>query len=398
MVPEIDCTIGISIYSTKSSGCGGKIREKPEDFVVSETLSQKTLSEIEETEGYAVYKLKKQNIDTNHALDGIFRKTGHRLKALGLKDSFAITEQYVCSKNKSKSLDEFKTDRFSITKIGYVKKPLSKKDMIGNHFSIKIVGNSSSISSFTEFDKILNFYGYQRFGSKRPVTHLIGRAIVLGDYSKAIDLLLSFTSAYDSQKNSELRNSLKDKSNYPKTLKEIPKQMDLERIVIKEMIEHDDPKKALMALPLSIRRFYVQAFQSFIFNKTLCASFEGDENLFFPKEGDVCFDEKGILGKFLKGSNQFLAIPTVGHSYYKKTRFHYYISKILESEEILPRDFFLKDMQELSIEAGFRNASVRCTNFSFNDSILNFSLSRGSFATIILREVMKPQNPILAGF
>ena len=27
---------------------------------------------------------------------------------------------------------------------------------------------------FSEHNKILNFYGYQRFGSKRPVTHLIG--------------------------------------------------------------------------------------------------------------------------------------------------------------------------------------------------------------------------------
>ena len=30
------------------------------------------------------------------------------------------------------------TEKYSIKKIGFVKKPLSKKDMISNHFKIKI--------------------------------------------------------------------------------------------------------------------------------------------------------------------------------------------------------------------------------------------------------------------
>jgi tRNA pseudouridine13 synthase len=30
--------------------------------------------------------------------------------------------------------------------------------------------------------------------------------------------------------------------------------------------------------------------------------------------------------------------------------------------------------------------------------MVEFSLSRGSFATILLREIMKPSDPMLAGF
>ncbi len=41
MIPRIDAEIGISTFSTKFKGCGGKIREKAEDFVVSEILSKK---------------------------------------------------------------------------------------------------------------------------------------------------------------------------------------------------------------------------------------------------------------------------------------------------------------------------------------------------------------------
>jgi len=127
-------------------------------------------------------------------------------------------------------------------------------------------------------------------------------------------------------------------------------------------------------------------------------AFENGEDLFNPQEGDVCFDKNGILGKFVKGLDQTLSIPMVGYAYYKKTRFHYYISKILEDEEINPKDFYLKEIQELSNEGGYRNSSITCTDHSINDGMISFSLSRGSFATIVLREIIKPPEPIRSGF
>jgi len=32
------------------------------------------------------------------------------------------------------------------------------------------------------------------------------------------------------------------------------------------------------------------------------------------------------------------------------------------------------------------------------DNVVSFSLSRGSFATILLREIIKPENPLASGF
>jgi tRNA pseudouridine13 synthase len=174
--------------------------------------------------------------------------------------------------------------------------------------------------------------------------------------------------------------------------------MDLERTAINEMILHGDPKKAIRALPVSMRRFFIQAYQSFLFNKTLSLAFQDGEDLFSSEDDDVCFDENGIIGKFNKDLNQKLAIPLVGYSYYKKTRFHNQISKILESEEIQPKNFFIKEMQEASSEGGFRNSSITCTDFSIADNTVKFTLSRGSFATIVLREIMKPEDPLIAGF
>ena len=398
MIPNLDSQIGIAVYSTQFTGIGGKIRVEPKDFQVTELISKKAQNSINDQNGYAVYKLKKKKIDTNHALSGIFKQKGIRLKSLGLKDASAITEQFVCSGNKGRAIENFSTEKYSLEKIGFVKKPLSKKDMIGNHFKLKITGCQNGLSTFTEHDKILNFYGYQRFGSKRPVTHLIGQAILQRDFKKAVSLILSFTSTYDSKENTEIREKLSDEENYEKYYDQVPFQMDIERMVLKEMIEHGEPIRAIRIIPVSLRRFYIQAYQSFIFNQSLSAAFLDGENLFEAQSGDVCFDSHGIIGKYVEGLEQNLALPFVGYSYYKKTRFDFQISKILQQEEISPKDFFIKEMQEVSSEGGFRQAAIRCSNYSSNDNVVEFSLSRGSFATILLREIMKPEDPIIAGY
>ncbi len=398
MIPKLDTEMGISVYSTPFKGCGGKIRVESEDFFVKEILSKKSLSGISQDSGFAVYKLKKRNIDTFHALQDILKKYGLRLKALGLKDASAITEQFVCSTGKSNSLSEIKENKYSLSGIGFVKKPLSKKYMIGNHFRIKIRNASSEILHFNEYDKILNFFGYQRFGSKRPVTHLIGKAILQRNFEKAVEILLSYTSEYDLPKNTEIRRKLSDKSNYSKILRNIPPQMDLEKTVLKKMIQNNDSFAAIRALPLTIRRFFVQAYQSFLFNKTLSHAYENGENLFTPQANDICYNKNGLIEKYSNDYLQRLAIPFIGYSYYKKTRFNYYISKILNSEEITAKDFFLKEMQEVSNEGGFRNSSINCEQFLIENDTISFQISRGSYATIILREIMKPDDPILAGF
>ena len=399
MVPKLDNLIGISTYCTKTEGSGGKIKTSPEQFFVSEILRQKTLDKISSSGNYTVYKLKKKGIDTNHALSDIFKKYGLRLKALGLKDANANTEQYVCDMLSGRSAQTITTNRYTLEKIGLVNKPLTKKDMIGNYFQIKIEeADFTKISKFSQYDEILNFYGYQRFGSKRPVSHIIGKALLQRNFDEAVRILLSSTSEYDLAQNNKIRDLLKDKTLYSEVYNKIPPQMDIERIVVKEMIEHDDPLRALRAIPIQLRRFFVEAFQSFVFNRTISMAYECGEELLKPLNSDVCFDKDDNLGKYQNDPYQRLALPLVGYSYSKKNRFDSYISKILDEQQINNKDFFIKEMQEASEEGGFRQATIMCNDFSTNSPYVNFTLSRGSYATIMLREIIKPFDPIAAGF
>lgn len=399
MVPDLDKLIGIQTYSTKNQGSGGKIKSSPAKFFVSEILHDKVLSKISTTGNYSVYKLKKQGIDTNHALSDILTRYGLRLKALGLKDANANTEQYVCDITAGKITDRIIENRYSLEKIGMLQKPLTKKDMVGNRFKIEIENaDFTKVLQFNEYDRILNFFGYQRFGSKRPVSHLIGKAILQKNFEYAIELLLSYTSEYDTPQNNSIREMLKDKSNYSKMLPEIPFQMDIERIVIEEMIKNNDALKALRALPITLRRFFVQAFQSYLLNKTISLAHEAGEDMLNSQQSDVCFDKLDNLGRYQNNPDQRLAIPLVGYSYTKKNRFDNYISKILVEEQMTSKDFFIKEMQETSEEGGFRQAIITCKDFTVKEPHVEFTLSRGSYATMILREIIKPANPITAGF
>jgi len=399
VVPNLDKLIGIFTHSTKTEGIGGRIKSSPEQFFVSEILREKSLDKISNSGSYAVYKLKKHGIDTNHALSDIFTKYGLRLKALGLKDANATTEQYVCDMTTGRSTNTLVTNRYTLEKIGLLQKPLTKKDMIGNHFKIKIEdADFSKISQFNEQDKIFNFFGYQRFGSRRPVSHLIGKAILQKNFEYAVETLLSYTSEYDLPHNNKIREMLKDKSNYSKTFNEVPPQMDIEKIVLNEMINHGDALRALRAIPIQLRRFFVAAFQSFVFNQTVSKAYEFGENLLQAQLGDVCFDKDDNLGRYQNDPGQRLTIPLVGYSYSKKNRFDNFISEILIEQQITPKDFFVKEMQEASEEGGFRQVTMQCNDFSINQPYVDFTLSRGSYATILLREIMKPSDPISAGF
>ena len=398
MIPQIDKEIGISVYTTKSPSISGKIKQNENDFLVREILSEKTIDSFSNPDGHGVYLLKKSGIDTNHALIDIEKRYGLVLKSLGLKDANAKTEQYVFTYKKINSLPEYNGKKYSAQRVGFVKKPISKKDMLGNYFEIRVSNLNDALPSFSGNENILNFFGYQRFGSKRPITHLVGKSIIKGDYEEAIEYLLNFSSKYDSEKNNEIRKLISERNSESEIIELLPYSMDIERNLLRQLSNDNDSKNAIRSIPLTLRRFYIQAYQSFLFNKTLSLAYEFEEQLFAPENDDVCFDKNFVLGKFENDSSQKLAIPLVGHSYYKKSRFDYYIKKVLEEELLTPKDFFIKDFQELSIDGGFRNASINYLNFQIHENLIKFQLSRGSYATIVLREILKPSNPLDCGF
>jgi len=72
---------------------------------------------------------------------------------------------------------------------------------------------------------------------------------------------------------------------------------------------------------------------------------------------------------------------------------------MLSEEGLTPSNFFVREMQELSVEGGFRQLSLMVSEINYgNTGEIKFRLPIGAYATTLLRELMKPSNPIKAGF
>jgi tRNA pseudouridine13 synthase len=410
-VPTIDRMAGIELYTTNFVGVGGSIKVKNEDFKVIELLSESISKEISKTPDtsyrFPLLLLNKKGLDSNHAIMEIFNELGTRIRVLGIKDAKAVTMQYAtCEGNKYK---EGRTTHTSLSLAGYTKHPIKKSHIMGNQFDIKIANPSrSDISDFiTEIRNIPNYYGLQRFGSERLVTHLVGREIVRRNFKKAVEIFLCYTTEYDTRFSKEIREKCRDPKNYRSVINILPKGMDLERNLLRSLANGKDYIGALRSIPINIRRLFVHAYQAFVFNRCLSDMIRTGESIISCAKNDFCFklENKLTLGKLMRyfdndSTGLVPAMHLPGYSF-KSTngRSERKLSVLMREENITPKDFYLKEMQELSVEGGFRQLPLMVKDFSYSDNLLvNFKIPIGAYATILLRELMKPMDPIRSGF
>ena len=428
MVPDIDKHIGIYLYSTPTiitANIDANIRDGYDSFIVEEVIDLGSLSisgTRDDVHRYPLFRLIKRGIDTTHALREIQLKYNIRLKVLGLKDASALTTQYAIA-SKSTTYDTvLLTKHCRLELIGYTDVMLSKRHLLGNKFHIKfklrsksimnnIVNILETVNDYVKGRKVANFYGYQRFGSTRAVTHLVGKAIVKRAFNDAVNTLLTYTTEYESSEHKSIRITLMNNSLSKDLVESMPNTMDIERLVARELLKSSDPIRALRALPVEVRRLFVEAYQAYIFNRTLSNALMNGYDISRVSDGDVCFIMyNGRLGDIKVANahadddNAIVAVPLVGYASRLKGRFGMLMQDILKDEGISIKDFYIKEMQEVSIEGGFRPAPLLLLSDIKYDLIdgdtisLSFGLHKGSYATILLREVIKPSNPPLQGF
>ena len=413
-ISQIDSRAGIECYCTSFAGTGGSIKQGSEGFMVSELVNESldiSLS-YNENHRYPLYILEKRDIDSNHALFEIERELHMRFRVMGIKDAKAVTTQYAGMERVMRNPPaELKSRHTRLTLKGFTKHPLQKKFLAGNKFEIRIYNvRSSDLSGFVpHIRKVGNFYGLQRFGSERLVTHLIGREIVKRNFIQAVELLLCHTTEFDTQMSREIRNKCVDPSNYRQVLKMLPRGMDIERQVLSALVAGRDTIAALRAVPITIRRLFVQAYQAYIFNRCLSRAVMEGEDLLQPQTEDLCFEMEGpaTFGRIIKynPTSKTKLVPAIRMAGYTfqpgKGRFENITRAIMqEEEEVSAKDFYIKEMQELSHQGGFRQAPLWCTDFRYERDPLtvSFKLPRGSYATTLLREIIKPGDPIRSGF
>ena len=410
-------------YVTDEKGIGGTIRNRYEDFYVEEIPEI-----IPSGEGPNIYiwieKLGRTTLDVVLDIARDLHISRKRMGFAGMKDKKALTRQWICIANMDsedqfnqvKALDGtiYKTDFLKIVR---GRKKLRMGQLKGNKFKILIrdlddIKESAEIADNVlkqlEITGVPNYFGWQRFGKPRTNTHLVGKALVENDLAKAVGTYIGNPSEEESHENQMARQAYDD-GNLEESLNLMGKGMRYEKMMIKELIR--DSKKgeltdksymnALHALPKPLQRMFVHAYQSYLFNEAVSNRVEMGINKYV--EGDIIIDaEEHIVREKTPEEFQYLidnfkASPTCP---LYGTKVPYAGGKVgLMEENILKKydldksDFEVPKMPRLGSHGLRRSMRFQVWDASAiatDEGVLcEFSINKGSYATAVLREIIK---------
>jgi tRNA pseudouridine13 synthase len=452
-VPPLEKELGIETYATQSPGICGRIRQLLDDFVVEELLVDGSLAEVSPPveawepagEGrYLICVLVKRRWDTFLAVRQVaqrLRISQKRIRFAGIKDTKALTAQHISLQNVSPNrVSEVKIKDIKLYPQRFSRDRIYSQLIQGNRFHISVRGIDHPISVIEERTKnvkdeienrggVPNFFGHQRFGTIRPNTHQIGKYLTRGDAEKAALIFLAEPSIHEHPEAREARQQLQDTMDFKEALKSFPRFLKYERFMLGHLAKYpNDFVGAFRDLPRSLRKLFVQAYQSYLFNRFLSERIRRGIPLDEPQIGDytIRLDEHCLpteehdqatatniqtIKVAVKEGKMCVAVPLIGPNQPPSRGLQGEIElEILEAENVTPENFQLSFMPEATAEGRVRAVLNPVWNLLQEEIAedkentgkqmmkLGFTLNRGSYATVLLREFMKPRDLINAGF
>ncbi|KAA8922605.1 tRNA pseudouridine(13) synthase TruD [Thermoplasma sp.] len=383
-----------------------RIKEDPEDFLVEE------IADIPRRDGgkYIIIRAEITDWDTNKVVEAIassLRISRKRISYAGTKDKRAKKIQYFCinapvdvtriSLNGFRILDTFRSDHY--LKLG---------DLTANHFRIRFHGPEDDYIK-RRYDAMManggfpNYFGQQRFGSRRRNTHDVGRLIVMGRYEDAVRLYI-YDDRYDTE---DYRKDFVETLDYARALDQFPKTLRFERSIIGYYADHRTFRGAFDALPKNLAIMFVHAYQSYLFNRMLSLRIERyGLNTAIP--GDIAFpvdryfnpdrsrpvevNEVNVdrINELIRKDSLRVALPIIGSEVGPdSSEFGEIERKVLEEEHIDQAMFRNVEYPHLSSTGDRRIVSAKPVDFSVSGGIMEFTLGKGIYATTLISEFGK---------
>lgn len=407
-------------YITDDNGIGGEIRTKYKDFYVEEIPEQLPSGNGPNT-WLLIEKIGRNTLDVVLDIAKELKISRKRMGFAGMKDKSALTRQWLCVSNSEPSqlegLEE-KLYNVKILKIKQNEKKLRIGQLVGNKFKILIrdsnependVKTANNVLNKLKLIGVPNYYGWQRFGKNRPNTHIVGKFLVHNDIKGAVDSYIG--NPYEGEKNHiKTARALYDEGKLNEAYESMPAGMRYEKMMLRELIKQMKKKGeldeisyriALESLPKPLKRMFVHAYQSYLFNKVVSEKSKLGINNYI--DGDIIIDnEEHLVHEFglddiNKRIEEFEVHPTAPLFGTKvplaSGKVGQIEQKVLDEVAIKLEDFECPKTPKLGSH-GLRRAlrfkiwDVSATQAS-EGVLTEFSIPKGCYATAVLREIMK---------
>lgn len=413
-------TAGIpNAYLTSTCpGIGGRLKEEFEDFIVEEVPLYPATGEGE----HVYFQIEKTDVSTIEAVERLARALGRDAREFGfagLKDRRGVTRQVL-------TIDRVDPERVRAVEVSGVRVLSAERHrnklrighLRGNRFRIRLRDVEPDPERIRTILDVLvdrglpNWFGPQRFGV-RGEAQWIGRALVAGDDRDAVRRLLGHPAVEEGNADVVAARWLFEQYRWTEAFERLPGAYRDERRVIDHLLHRgEDWTGARRRLGKRMTRFYAAAFQSWLFNRVLDRRLElegGD--LGRLRSGDLAFlHRNGAVflvddPETLVERSRALEISPSGPLFGRRMpnpggEIARLEEAVLSEQGLSLRDF---DSLERLCDLGGERRPIRVPvadldwRLEERDLVLGFFLPKGSYATSLVRELMK-NDEVPGGF
>ncbi|MFC4358551.1 tRNA pseudouridine(13) synthase TruD [Halobium salinum] len=452
----LERAVGIDHYVSDADGIGGRLRDTPEDFRVREVEDFDYAPVDADPGNYSrlVLRVTLRGWDTNDFASRLSDKLGvsrERVAWAGTKDKHAVTTQlFTVNGVDADAVPEI--DHADIEAVGRAGRDLGFGDLAGNEFGITVrdpdrpenvapvTADLAAFGGMTEDEAVAaaeaaldgdepvpvalpNYFGQQRFGSIRPVTHEVGLHVVRGDWRGAVLAYVGNPHEDEPDDTREARafveeQAASDDPDWAEALDRVPGRLRYERSMLHRLDvasgTDEDWRDALEAVPSNLQRLFVNAAQSYAYNRILSARLERGLPFDRPVAGDVvCFADRDapdgmplpdpgreqrvdsgrvdVVTRHCERGRAFVTAPLVGRDTELADGEPGEIEReVLDDLGLSQSDF---DLPGEFDSTGTRRAILLRTDLTVagdeNAPSFRFALPSGSYATVLMREYLK---------
>lgn len=252
-----------------------KIKCQTGDFCVRE------LTDFSASAGpFALYELRKEALGTLEAVQAVARRwriPEPTISFGGLKDRYATTSQWLTIEHGPHR--DLRQSHLSLTYKGQVPRAFGPEDIAGNRFRLvvrdvppPVAGRMAGALTEIAAEGVPNYFDRQRFGSRGRSGDFIARPWCQGDFEGALWLALADPNRHDRPTQRSDKTVWRDHWGAWSECHDQLADTDHRRIAQFLMQHPTDFRRAFARIDVHLRRLFLAAFQSHLWNRLLARS------------------------------------------------------------------------------------------------------------------------------